>query len=119
DDRGEAHESLNHYSKGSVIRFLHSHTLGLQQDPASVAWESFTFAPVPHDSLTWAEGTHDSPQGTIGASWRTVGEQLHAELRIPAGSRATVALPGLEPEPVLGPATIKRVGPRSPRAAFD
>ena len=30
DDSGAAHESLNHYSKGAVIRFLHTHTLGLQ-----------------------------------------------------------------------------------------
>ena len=40
DDSGAAHESLNHYSKGAVIRFLHTHTLGLRQAPGSVAWES-------------------------------------------------------------------------------
>lgn len=119
DEDGVAHDSLNHYSKGAVIRFLHTHTLGLQQDEASAAWESFTFAPVPHESLTWAEGTHESPQGTIAASWRIDRGEFHAELSIPAGSRATVVLPGLEPESVLGPATITRVVPRSSRTAPD
>ena len=44
DEHGVAHESLNHYSKGAVIRFLHTHTLGLRQEPGSVAWESVVIA---------------------------------------------------------------------------
>ena len=108
DEEGAAHESLNHYSKGAVIRFLHTHTVGLRQDEDSIAWESFTFAPLPHESLTWAEGTHESPQGTIAASWRVSGQQIHAELSIPTGSRCTLALPGAEPETVQGPATVTR-----------
>ena len=47
DEFGAAHESLNHYSKGAVIRFLHTHTLGLRQAPGSVAWESIVIEPVP------------------------------------------------------------------------
>lgn len=119
DEHGVAHESLNHYSKGAVIRFLHTHTLGLRQDEGSAAWESFTFAPVPHDSLTWAEGTHESPQGTIAASWRIGRDELLAELSIPANSHCTIVLPGLEPESVSGPATITRAVPRRPRTAPD
>ncbi|GFJ87622.1 family 78 glycoside hydrolase catalytic domain [Phytohabitans rumicis] len=42
---GTATASLNHYSKGAVIRFLHTHTLGLRQAPGSVGWESFVVAP--------------------------------------------------------------------------
>lgn len=109
DADGVAHESLNHYSKGAVIRYLHTHTLGLRQDDDSTAWESFTFAPVPHDSLAWAEGTHESPQGTIAVSWRISGRKIHAELTIPAGSRCTIALPGSEPKIVQGPAAVTRV----------
>ena len=37
DADGTAHNSLNHYSKGAVIRFPHTHTLGLRQSPGSVA----------------------------------------------------------------------------------
>ena len=63
DEFGVAHESLNHYSKGAVIRFLHTHTLGLRQAPGSVAWESVVIEPVPGPSLTWASGSHEGPAG--------------------------------------------------------
>ncbi|WP_447648137.1 family 78 glycoside hydrolase catalytic domain [Microbacterium forte] len=93
DDEGVAHESLNHYSKGAVIRFLHTHTLGLRQEPESRAWESFVIAPVPGGGLTWAKGHLDTPQGRIAVEWRIEGEELSIEAEIPAGTTATVAFP--------------------------
>ncbi|WP_435804972.1 hypothetical protein [Streptomyces canus] len=39
DENGDAHDSLNRYSKGAVINFPHTHTLGLRQAEGSVAWE--------------------------------------------------------------------------------
>lgn len=93
DENGDAHDSLNHYSKGAVIRFLHTHTLGLRQAPGSIAWESFEVAPVPHPSLTWARGTHESPQGTITVGWRTTGDELTLTVDVPPASTARVVLP--------------------------
>jgi alpha-L-rhamnosidase len=93
DDNGTAHDSLNHYSKGAVVRFLHTHTLGLRQDPASIAWESFTIAPLPGGGVSWAKGHLDSPQGRIRVEWRVEGDELVVEADIPAGSRATVVFP--------------------------
>ncbi|MFZ3599318.1 family 78 glycoside hydrolase catalytic domain [Streptomyces sp. BH104] len=60
DENGVAHESLNHYSKGAVINFLHTHTLGLRQAEGSVAWEHFVVAPVPHRSVTWARAARST-----------------------------------------------------------
>ena len=108
DEQGEAHESLNHYSKGAVVRFLHSHTLGLRQDPGSVAWEAFTVAPVPGGSLTWAEGTHESPQGMIAVRWDRVSDGVRAQVAVPAGSTCTLHVPGTDPEVVVGPARVVR-----------
>ncbi|MEB8341424.1 family 78 glycoside hydrolase catalytic domain [Streptomyces endophyticus] len=93
DESGEAHDSLNHYSKGAVVRFLHTHTLGLRQAPGSVAWESFEVAPVPHASLTWARGTHESPYGTIGVEWHLSGGQLTLTVDVPPGTTARVVFP--------------------------
>ncbi|MFH9001876.1 family 78 glycoside hydrolase catalytic domain [Streptomyces afghaniensis] len=93
DENGDAHDSLNHYSKGAVIRFLHTHTLGLRQAPESVAWESIEVAPVPHPSLTWARGTHESPQGTIAVEWRTVGDELTLTVDVPPATTARVIFP--------------------------
>lgn len=93
DGEGVAHESLNHYSKGAVIRFLHTHTLGLRQDADSTAWEAFTIAPLPGGGVSWAKGHLDTPQGRISVEWRIEGDELVVEADIPAGSRATVVFP--------------------------
>src|SRR5699024_1248307 len=108
DEHGVAHESLNHYSKGAVVRFLHTHTLGLRQNVGSIAWERFTVAPIPGESLTWAEGTHESPQGTIAVRWDRRGERLRADVTVPPGSKCTLHLPGTGPEVINGPAHVVR-----------
>ncbi|MFG3341092.1 family 78 glycoside hydrolase catalytic domain [Glycomyces sp. NPDC048151] len=93
DERGDAHDSLNHYSKGAVIRFLHTHTLGLRQQEGSTAWESFTVAPVLHESLTWAKGSLDTPQGRIGVAWRAEDGEFHLTLAVPPGSTCRIRFP--------------------------
>jgi alpha-L-rhamnosidase len=90
---GQAHESLNHYSKGVVVRFMHTHTLGLQQDEGSVGWRSFTVAPVPGPDMEWARGGLESPQGRIAVEWRATGEDFTVTVEVPAGSTATLVFP--------------------------
>ncbi|WP_293989240.1 family 78 glycoside hydrolase catalytic domain [Streptomyces sp.] len=113
DDTGTAHDSLNHYSKGAVIRFLHTHTLGLRQTPGSIAWESVEVAPVPHPSVPWARGTHESPQGTIAVEWRTTGDRLTITVDVPPATTARIVFPdGTIEEPVASGrfSATRRVG---------
>jgi len=93
DENGVAHESLNHYSKGAVIRFLHTHTLGLRQQPGSTAWEDIVIAPVPAPNMSWARGLHDGPQGAIAVEWRREGEAMRIIADVPAGTRAQIVFP--------------------------
>lgn len=93
DEHGVAHESLNHYSKGAAIRFLHTHTLGLRQDVDSVAWEKVVIAPVPAPGMTWARGSHTGPQGEITVEWRIEDDRFRITADIPAGTRARVVFP--------------------------
>lgn len=93
DDNGDAHESLNHYSKGTVIRFLHTHTLGLRQDADSVAWERVVIAPVPAPGMTWARGSHEGPQGRIAVEWTIEDGRIRIAAGIPAGTTARVVFP--------------------------
>lgn len=93
DENGDAHASLNHYSKGVVIHFLHTHTLGLRQAEGSVAWERFVVAPVPHASVDWTRGTFDSPRGTIAVEWRTGGGEMEITVDVPPTAAATVVFP--------------------------
>ena len=93
DEHGDAHESLNHYSKGAAMRFLHTHTLGLRQDADSIGWEQVVIEPVPGGGLTWARGSHDGPQGTITVEWRIEGERMSLTAEIPSGTSARVVMP--------------------------
>jgi len=93
DEHGDAHESLNHYSKGAVVRFLHTHTLGLRQAEGSTAWASFIVQPVLGGDLTWASGSLESPQGRIAVDWRLGEEQLSLRVEVPPGATVTVLLP--------------------------
>jgi alpha-L-rhamnosidase len=93
DDNGEAHDSLNHYSKGAVVRFLHTHTLGLRQARDSIGWRSVDIEPVPGRDLTWARGSHHGPQGVIGVEWRIDGEELVVDVEIPPLTTALIRLP--------------------------
>lgn len=113
DDTGTALDSLNHYSKGAVVRFLHTHTLGLRQTPGSIAWESFEVAPVPHPSVPWARGTHESPQGTIAVEWRTADDELTVTVDVPPATTARVVFPDGTTVEHLPPGTFsatRRVG---------
>ncbi|WP_030437448.1 family 78 glycoside hydrolase catalytic domain, partial [Actinoplanes subtropicus] len=102
DANGTAHDSLNHYSKGAVIRFLHTHTLGLRQAPGSAGWQSFVVAPVLHPSLTWAAGTHETPHGTIRVSWQTDGRELRLAVDVPPATTASIVFPDGTTETVRG-----------------
>lgn len=93
DADGVAHESLNHYSKGTFARFLHEYTLGLRQTEDSIAWESIVIAPVPGAGLSWAEGSHESPNGTITVNWRHEGGELLIDAEIPAATTARIRFP--------------------------
>ncbi|MWB97590.1 family 78 glycoside hydrolase catalytic domain [Agromyces seonyuensis] len=93
DEHGDAHESLNHYSKGAAMRFLHTHTLGLRQEADSIGWERVVIAPVPGGGITWARGSYESPHGTIAVEWRLEGERLQLMADIPSGTTARVILP--------------------------
>ncbi len=93
DRDGTPHESLNHYSKGAVARFLHTHTLGLRQADGSAGWASFVVAPHPDRRVTWARGHHDTPRGRISVDWRLDGDRLQVEIDSPASCEGTLVLP--------------------------
>jgi alpha-L-rhamnosidase len=93
DQDGVAHESLNHYSKGTVLRFLHEYTLGLRQAKDSVAWQSITIAPVPGPGISWARGSYETPQGTISVHWQLDRDELRIDADIPAHTTARVVFP--------------------------
>lgn len=85
---GTPHASLNHYSKGAVIGFLHQHVAGLQL--LEPGWRRFRVAPHPGGGLDWAEARHESPYGSVGARWERQGDDLKLDVRVPDGTTAEV-----------------------------
>ncbi len=88
---GVPHESLNHYSKGAVVSFLHRYTAGIEL--VEPAYRRFRVQPRPGGGLTWAEAAHESPYGRIESSWRIQDGELRLRVAVPAGTEATVVLP--------------------------
>jgi alpha-L-rhamnosidase len=101
---GVPHESLNHYSKGAVVSFLHRYTAGIQlfDDDTTPAYRRFRIRPQPGGGLTSASAAHESPYGRIESAWRLVGETFELDVTVPAGTRAEVILPGGRTE-IAGP----------------
>ena len=93
DDEGRPHESLNHYSKGAVISFLHNYVAGIRLLDGHPAYRRFRVEPRPGGGLTWAEAVHDSPYGRIESAWHMDGESLRLTVTAPPGTVAEVALP--------------------------
>jgi alpha-L-rhamnosidase len=88
---GVPHESLNHYSKGAVISFLHRYTAGIEL--VEPAYRRFRVRPRPGGGLTSAEAAHESPYGRIESSWRLDAGMFHLRVVVPAGTEASVVLP--------------------------
>jgi alpha-L-rhamnosidase len=90
DADGVPHESLNHYSKGAVISFLHRYVAGLRR--LEPTWRRFRVEPMPGGGITSASTEHLSPHGRIAVSW-TLGDSLELSVTVPPGCVAGVVLP--------------------------
>jgi alpha-L-rhamnosidase len=94
DENGKAHFSLNHFSLGSVISFMHTHIAGIRLGKDSPAYRRFRVAPVPGGDLTWVRARLDSPYGPIESEWRIDGDRrFELQVTIPAGTAADIELP--------------------------
>jgi alpha-L-rhamnosidase len=109
DADGNPYESLNHYSKGAVISFLHRYVAGIALlDSPGPAYRQFRIEPRPGGGITWAQAEHDSPYGRIESSWRVDGETFELDVTVPPGTTAEVVLPdGSERTVVSGRHTLR------------
>jgi alpha-L-rhamnosidase len=91
DAYGTPHASLNHYSKGAVISFLHRYVAGLQL--LEPGYRRFRVAPRPGGGITSARAHHDSPYGRIQASWEWSNHRGRLDVSVPPGTKADLVLP--------------------------
>jgi alpha-L-rhamnosidase len=92
DAAGAPHASLNHYSKGAVISFLHRYVAGLQI--VEPGYRRFRVAPRPGGGVTGARSHHDSPHGRIEVAWQlTEAGEGRIAITVPPGTTAELLLP--------------------------
>ena len=88
---GTPAESLNHYSKGAVIDFLHQYIAGLKI--VEPGYREFQVKPVLGGGIEWARTSHQSPFGLISVEWKLSIDGFQLELLVPQGTKAHVTLP--------------------------
>ena len=91
DADGVPHASLNHYSKGAVIAFLHRYVAGLQL--LAPGYRRFRVAPRPGGGVTAARTHHDAPHGRIEVAWQRDGVEGQLDVTVPPGTEAELLLP--------------------------
>ncbi len=109
---GVPRESLNHYSKGAVISFLHRYVAGLQR--IEPAWRRFRVRPRPGGGITSASAEHITPHGPAAVSWHQPDQPDQPDQ--PSGGRDALELtvtvpPGCSAEVVLPDGSVHETGP--------
>lgn len=87
--------SQNHHFLGQVDNWLLSGVVGIQQAPGTTGFRELVIKPAVVGDLHSATGSYLTPQGTVSASWaKSSSGHVTLQVKIPAGTRATVTLPG-------------------------
>ncbi|RYE13364.1 MAG: alpha-L-rhamnosidase, partial [Sphingobacteriales bacterium] len=86
--------SYNHYCFGSVGEWMYSRMVGIDLEPAAVAYKKIIMRPTFDDSMTFVKGRYHSVYGEISSSWKREGANYVLNITIPANSSATLYLPG-------------------------
>lgn len=94
--------SFNHYSYGAVGQWMYTTIAGIRA--VAPGYREIRIAPVPGGGLTWAKASYRCPYGEIVSEWKITGGQTDYHIVIPAGTNATIELPG-QPEKKVGPGT--------------
>lgn len=95
-DDGRVKASLNHFSMGAVIGFLHSYVAGLQL--VEPGYRRFRVRPMPGAGITSARTHHDSPFGRIEVDWSVEHDLGRIAVTVPAGTVADLILPNGDQE---------------------
>lgn len=86
--------SFNHYAYGCVCQWLWETSAGIAADPSDPGFRHIIMKPVPDKGLGYLDAEFKSPAGLIRSSWKYEGDVCVWTFTIPAGSTASVTIPG-------------------------
>ncbi|CAG2175518.1 unnamed protein product [Oppiella nova] len=84
--------SFNHYSLGSVGRWLFQSVAGIDTHEEGVGFKSIVIAPKPGGNLQKMTARYASIHGLIGSSWETNGANITLTIDIPVNTKALIDL---------------------------
>jgi alpha-L-rhamnosidase len=84
--------SLNHFSPGSVVDFLHRKVAGIEA--LEPGYRRISIHPLPGGGLTSARAMYKSVYGLIGSEWIKKNGRMSVYVTVPANTQAIVTLPG-------------------------
>ena len=90
--------SFNHYSFGSVGKWLFSTVAGI--DTEGSGFKHIIIKPQPGGNFTYATATYDSINGPIATDWKLDNNKFKLNVTIPANTTATVYIPTKSPDAV-------------------
>ena len=85
--------SFNHYSLGSVGKWLYAGAGGIGVDEEHPGFKHFHLRPQFSTKLASFKATFDSPYGPITSYWRTEGGQMVYDATVPPNASADLTLP--------------------------
>ncbi|MDR1172723.1 MAG: glycoside hydrolase family 78 protein [Bacteroidales bacterium] len=83
--------SQNHPMFGSVGEWFYQALLGI--NPAAPGFKRVVIKPQPAGDLTWARGSFESIQGTIGSSWKIDDGRFLFDVAVPVNTVAEIWVP--------------------------
>lgn len=89
---GTPQNSLNHYSPGASVNFLHQVVAGITA--LEPGYRRIAIKPQPGGGLTYAKAEYDSVKGRIVSEWQLSNGLMTLNLTIPPNTKAEVTLPG-------------------------
>ncbi|WP_440132809.1 family 78 glycoside hydrolase catalytic domain [Chitinophaga sancti] len=84
--------SYNHYSYGAVGEWLYRVVAGI--DAASPGYEKILIHPRLGGGIEWVNASYTCPYGKIVSNWKMEQGKFTLHVEIPAGTRATIMIPG-------------------------
>jgi alpha-L-rhamnosidase len=95
DDRiGDGMNSLNHSPFTFVSEWFYRTLAGIRCAGNVPMTDRVEIAPRPVESLEWAEGSVETPNGSVVSAWERTGQELRLECTVPWNVTADVHLPG-------------------------
>ena len=92
---GTGMNSLNHYTYGSIVRWMYEHICGLTL--TTPGFRSFRIRPELNHRFTHVSMCYNSPMGTIKIGWEQIDGGYRVTVTVPFNTTAVLELPDRQP----------------------